>query len=98
MPILLPQPLFLNLWTRRAAGRASWQADLFVTVDDAAADAASPSLHSYAGTVALWPAAPPRLVDLSVQGAAVLADRRADAAAESAYERGLRQDAGRRVL
>lgn len=35
---------------------------------------------------------------LSVHGAAVLADRRADAAAETAYERGLRQGAGRRVL
>lgn len=94
----LPQPLFVNLWTRRAAGRASWQADLFLAADDAAADAASPSLYCYAGTVALWPAAPPRLLDLSAHGAAVLADRLADAAAEAAHERGLRQGAGRRVL
>lgn len=91
----LASTLFVNLWRRRGGG---YQADLYVDRDDAAADAAAPSLYAYAGTVVLVPGAPPRWADLERHGAAVRDERAADAAEEAAHERALRQGAGRRVL
>jgi hypothetical protein len=94
----LTQALFLNLWRRCDGKGAAYQADLYTDRDEAAADAASPSLYRYAGTVILVPGAPPRLADLSHLGGAVLVERAADAAEEAAHIRALTTGAGRRVL
>lgn len=94
----LATTLFLNLWRRRAPRGSGYQADLYTDRDEAAADAASPSLYHYAGTVVIAPAAPPRLVDLTGLGAAVLAERAADATEEAAFARSLSRGAGRPVL
>ncbi len=98
MPVpALSQALFLNLW-RRTGRAAGYQADLYTDRDEAAADAASPSLYAYAGTVVLVPGLAPRWADLATHGAAVLTERAAAAAEEAAHEHSLRHGAGRRVL
>ncbi len=94
----IPRPVYVNLWVRRARGGSSVQAEAFADRDTAAADAASPSLYTYAGTLigggdggATWD-------DLSGHGLAVLRERADQAAEEAALERGLRGGAGRPVL
>lgn len=93
----LPAPVYVNLWLRRRAGGICYQPDVFTDLDDAAADAAQPSLYSYAGTIVVT-ASGCELLDLSEHGAAVERARRADRAEERRHRRGLGSGAGRGVL
>jgi len=90
--------VFVNLWSRRAGGRVSYQAEVFTDPDDAALDAASPSIYAYAGTVCALPGGETRFADLSGRGAGLRRDDASAARDETAHERGLRQGAGRTVL
>ncbi len=93
----LAAPLFINLWCRRHGGAQSWHPDAFTDLDEAAADAAQPSLYAYAGTLMVT-GGRGRLLDLSAHGARLLAEARRERADERRHRRGLAAGAGRNVL
>lgn len=91
-------PVLVNLWARRRGGRLSYQVEVFDDLDDAAADAASPSIYGYAGTLMAAPDGTAALLDLTAHGDAVRGEAAEAAAEEERLECGLRQGAGRIVL
>lgn len=94
----LPAPVFVNLWIRRSAKGVSYQTDVYASRDAAAADAATPGIYAYGGTLAAAPSGAAVLLDLSEHGRALRRETAADARDDSAHERGLRRGAGRPVL
>ncbi|MBF0374023.1 MAG: hypothetical protein HQL38_03495 [Alphaproteobacteria bacterium] len=94
-----PRAVFVNLWARSGRDGASVQADCHDDLDEAAADAASPSLYAYAGTLmAGGPDGPARLLDLSAHGEAVLAEAERGRRDEDRLSAALGRGAGRPVL
>ncbi|MBF0335443.1 MAG: hypothetical protein HQL40_17655 [Alphaproteobacteria bacterium] len=93
-----PRAVFVNLWARSGREGISVQADCHDDLDEAAADAASPSLYAYAGTLMGAPDGPARLLDLSAHGAAVLAEAERGLRDEDRLAAALCRGAGRPVL
>lgn len=93
-----PRQVFVTLWARRGRDGVSVQGDCHDDLDQAAADAASPSLYAYAGTLMAGPDGEARLLDLTAHGEAVLAEAARSLRDEDRLAAALCRGAGRNVL